>query len=40
MDLWFNNRRLLEPLGYLSPAAFEKAYHQHQATPAMEAGLN
>ena len=37
---WFNNRRLLEPLGYLSPAAFEKAYHQHQATPAMEAGLN
>ncbi len=37
---WFNNRRLLEPLGYLSPAAFEKAYHQQQATPAMEAGLN
>ena len=36
---WFNNRRLLEPLGYLSPAAFEKAYHQPQATPVVEAGL-
>ena len=37
---WFNNRRLLEPLGYLSPTAFEKAYHQQQTTPAMAAGLN
>ncbi len=24
---WFNNRRLLEPLGYVSPAEFEKRYH-------------
>ena len=24
---WFNTERLLEPLGYLSPAAFEAQYH-------------
>ena len=23
---WFNNRRLLEPLGYVPPAEFEAAY--------------
>ena len=27
---WFNNRRLLEPLGYVPPAEFEKAYYDHQ----------
>lgn len=27
---WFNKRRLLEPLGYLPPAEFERAYHQVQ----------
>ena len=35
---WFNNRRLLEPLGYVPPAEFEMAYHQ--ATPAAVAGSN
>ena len=25
---WFNNRRLLEPLGYVPPAEFEFEYHQ------------
>jgi transposase InsO family protein len=25
---WFNNRRLLEPLGYVPPAEFEAAYYQ------------
>jgi transposase InsO family protein len=25
---WFNNRRLLEPLGYVPPAEFEARYHQ------------
>lgn len=28
---WFNNRRLLEPLGYVPPAAFEEAYYARQA---------
>ena len=36
---WFNNRRLLEPLGYVAPAAFEKAYHHQQSTMAVEAAL-
>ena len=36
---WFNNRRLLEPLGHRPPAEFEQAYyHQHRA-PATVAGL-
>jgi hypothetical protein len=34
---WFNNRRLLEPLGYLPPAEFEAAYYRCQSTPAMVA---
>jgi transposase InsO family protein len=36
---WFNNRRLLEPLGYLPPAEYEDAYYRSQDTPAPEAGL-
>ena len=36
---WFNNRRLLEPLGYATPSNFEKAYHQTQSTAAVEAVL-
>jgi transposase InsO family protein len=36
---WFNNRRLLEPLGYVPPAEFEAAYYRSQSTPAMVAGL-
>ena len=36
---WFNNRRLLEPLGYLPPAEFEDAYYRSQETPAMVVGL-
>jgi putative transposase len=36
---WFNNRRLLEPLGYMPPAEFEEAYFRSQSTPAMVAGL-
>ena len=35
---WFNNRRLLEPLGYVPPAEFEMAYHQ--STQAAVAGSN
>src|SRR5271165_4040379 len=35
---WFNNRRLLEPLGYVPPAEFEATYYRSQSTPAMVAG--
>ena len=37
---WFNNRRLLEPLGYVPPAEYEAAYYRGQETPAAVAGLN
>jgi transposase InsO family protein len=30
---WYNGSRLLEPLGYVPPAEFEKAYHDRQAAP-------
>ena len=28
---WFNNTRLLEPIGYVPPAEFEQAYYAHAA---------
>ena len=37
---WFNNRRLLEPLGYVPPAEFESAYYDKQRNPAMVVGFN
>jgi len=36
---WFNNRRLLEPIGYVPPAEFEQMYYRTQTTPATAAGL-
>jgi transposase InsO family protein len=36
---WFNNRRLLEPIGHVPPVEHEAAYYRDQATPAMGAGL-
>ena len=36
---WFNNRRLLEPIGHIPPAEFEAAYYRDQHTPAKAAGL-
>ena len=36
---WFNNARLLEPLGYVSPAEFEQAYHAQAAAAQEEDGL-
>ena len=36
---WFNNRRLLGPIGYVAPVEYEQAYYRVQETPAMEAGL-
>ena len=34
---WFNNRRLLEPIGYVPPAEYEAAYYRGQETQAMVA---
>lgn len=36
---WFNNRRLLGPLGHVPPAEFEQSYYQQQQAPAVVAGL-
>ena len=34
---WFNNRRLLEPIGNVPPAEFEAAYHQSTSRLPMAA---
>jgi len=34
---WFNNRRLLEPIGYVPPAEYEAAYYRDQESQAMVA---
>lgn len=34
---WFNNRRLLGPLGYVPPVEYEEAYYRAQETPARAA---
>ena len=36
---WFNNRRLLEPIGYVPPVEYEAMYYQQQMAPAMVAGV-
>ena len=37
---WFNNRRLLEPIGDIPPAEFEAMYYEGQEGSARKAGLN
>jgi len=37
---WFNNRRLLEPIGNIPPVEYEQAYYRSQEAPARVAGLN
>jgi transposase InsO family protein len=37
---WFNNRRLLEPIGNMPPAEFEVAYYRQHEESAAVAGLN
>ena len=37
---WFNNRRLLEPIGNIPPVEYEQAYYRMAEAPAMAAGLN
>jgi putative transposase len=34
---WFNNRRLLEPIGNVPPAEFEQAYYRSQEDHALAA---
>ncbi len=36
---WFNNRRLLEPIGNIPPAELEASYYDSMEGPAMGAGL-
>jgi transposase InsO family protein len=36
---WFNNRRLLEPIGNIPPAEFEKAYYNGQEVLTVGVGL-
>jgi transposase InsO family protein len=36
---WFNNRRILGPIGYVSPAEHEVEYYRRQQSPALVAGL-
>lgn len=36
---WFNNRRLLEPIGHIPPVEFEAAYYDKVEAPAEVAGL-
>jgi len=36
---WFNNVRLLEPIGYVPPAEFEEAYYAHAAATGEEERL-
>ena len=37
---WFNNRRLLEPIGYIPPVAYEENYYRREETRSPEAELN
>ena len=36
---WFNNRRLLEPIGNISPVERESAYYAMEEVPVLVAGL-
>lgn len=36
---WFNNRRLLEPIGNIPPVEFEQLYYRRHENPVMTAGL-
>jgi transposase InsO family protein len=36
---WYNNRRLLGPIGYVPPVEHEEAYYRHQPIPAELAGV-
>jgi putative transposase len=37
---WFNQRRLLEPIGHVPPAEFEEIYYERAKSPTIGVGLN
>ena len=37
---WFNTKRILEPLGYISPAEYENMFYTGQTSLPLAAGLN
>ena len=37
---WYNEHRLLEPIGYIPPVEFEQVYYRNEATPVTVAGVN
>ena len=37
---WFNNRRLLQPIGNIPPVKFEQLHYHHHESQTMVAGLN
>lgn len=37
---WFNNKCLLEPIGYIPPAEYEKVFYSAQTSQAFEQLLN
>jgi transposase InsO family protein len=37
---WFNNRRLLEPIGNIPPVELEQLYYERKETSTMEVGVN
>jgi transposase InsO family protein len=37
---WYNNTRLLGPIGHVPPAEFEESHHRDQQSLAKVAGLN
>ena len=37
---WYNEKRLLEPIGHIPPAEFEQLYYQNQPSGLIEAGRN
>jgi transposase InsO family protein len=37
---WYNTQRILEPIGYVTPAEFEEVYHRNVGTTAMVAAVN
>jgi transposase InsO family protein len=39
MGRWWNNRRILGPLGFVSPKEFEERYYAANGNSAMVAGL-
>ena len=37
---WYNDKRLMEPIGDIPPAEFEQMYYESRRSGLVEAGLN